>query len=127
GVGHLHQLGNPFWASRPLQLLACLRLEGENGGERGEELMVAAEGMAEASSRGTDAVLTAPFRSARLQELMPGVGEVLLENEGSRLLHFLRTLRTQAIKPNRELEKMLREASERTTPRGEALLLELGE
>ena len=58
---------------------------------------------------------------------MPGVGEILLENVGSRLLLFLRALQTQAIKPNRKIEKTLREASERTTPRGEALLLELGE
>lgn len=126
-LGYLQQLENPFWARRPVQLLACLRLEGENGVERWRDLLIAAEELPEASSRWTDAVLTAPFRSARLQELMPGVGEVLLENGGARLLHFLRALRTQAIKANRALERMSREASARATPRGEAMLLEFGE
>ncbi len=125
-LGYLQQLGNSFWAWRPLQLLACMRLEDEYGVERWKDLLVAAEGLPEASSRWTDAVLTAPFRSARLQELMPGVGEVLQENGGSRLLHFLRSLRTQAIEPNRTLEKRLREASQ-SSPRVDGLILKLGE
>jgi hypothetical protein len=125
-LGYLQQQGNPFWARRSLQLLACLRLEAKNGAERWKALLLAAEGAAEARSRWVDAVLTAPFRSARLQNLMPEVGEVLLESGGPRLLHFLRALRTQAIKPNRALEKRLRETYQ-SSPRVETLLLELGE
>ena len=62
-LGYLHQLGDPFWAHRPLQLLACLRLEGENGVERWKDLLVVAEGLSEASSAGR--MRFSPHPSAR--------------------------------------------------------------
>lgn len=96
-IGYLRSSGEPFWAAPALQLLACARLEEEDGGETWRDLLRQAEADQSANARWIDAVLTAPLRSARLAKLMPRIGDVLLEEDGRRLLAFLRAFRARVI------------------------------
>jgi hypothetical protein len=93
-IGYLRSSGEPFWAARALQLLACARLEAEDGGQLWRDLLRQAEAEPDTNARWIDAVLTAPLRSARLGELMPRIGDVLMEENGRRLRAFLRAIRT---------------------------------
>jgi DNA-binding phage protein len=89
----------PFWASRALQLLACNRLETAAGRESWLNLLRQVEADPAADRPWTEAVVTAPLRSARLADLLSVVGETLLEGDGSRLAQLLRAVRTQEIEP----------------------------
>ena len=96
-IGFLRSSGEPFWAASALQLLACARLEGGDGGEQWRDLLRQAEADRDSNARWIDAVLTAPLRSARLAELMPRIGDVLLEEDGRRLHVFLRAFHARVI------------------------------
>lgn len=121
-IGRLKANGDPFWATGALQLYASSILE-RDGGVAWRELLTQAE--EDASVPWGEVVLTAPFRSTRLPELLTQIGSVLREDDGRRLASFLRALRTRFIRPNPLLEKILQsqqmEAAERN-----ALLLEMG-
>jgi hypothetical protein len=98
-VPYLRSLHDPFCPSRALQLLACNRLETANGKESWRDLLLQVEADPAADRPWAEAVVTAPLRSARLADLLPAIGETLLEGDGSRLAQLLRALRTQEIEP----------------------------
>lgn len=150
-IAYLHSLGDPYWAVGALQLLACSRLEEQDGYPAWRVLLDSAEGhgrtpavaredrkpeggtfsespsdsLTSAHARWVDAVLTGPFRSARLSDLLPIIGDTLLEEDGARLATILRALRTRFVKPNPLLEAFL-ETQQVTAEERDALLLDMG-
>lgn len=110
-LGYLRTIGEPFWAFGGLQLFACSILESGDGPERWTALLADLEAVPEIELRWPQAILTAPLRSARLAELLPLIGDALLQGNGDRLKALLRAVRTQAIKPNLQLEPLLARSS----------------
>jgi hypothetical protein len=113
-VPYLRSHHDPFWAFRALQLLACNRLETAAGGKSWRDLLRQVEADPSTDGRWAEAVVTAPLRSVWLSDLLPVVGETLLEGDSSRLAHFLRAVRTQEIEPRdlTQLAKPLRLSTE---------------
>lgn len=104
----LADAGNPFWAFRSVQLLACARLEEPDGRSRWAELLEAAD--RDGVTRWAEAIIAAPLISTRVGELLLRVGDLLLANDGVRLKTLLHVLLADATRPDPLFEVLLRHA-----------------
>lgn len=95
--GYLQELGQPHGVLRAVRLLACTLLErGETGGEW-MGLLRAVEQAPGLAPRWRQAILTALFLSARLEELLDKVRDGLLADEDRLLVDLLVALRTTEV------------------------------
>jgi hypothetical protein len=94
---YLQELGQPHGLLRAVRLLGCLLLE--RGGTDGEwvELLWAVERAADLAPRWRQAVLTGPFLSTRLEELLDKAREALLADDARFLIDLLVALRTTEV------------------------------
>jgi hypothetical protein len=106
-VDFLRSLGEPYWATDALQLLAADRLEHDARGERWRALLTQLENAGNCPGSYVLAALTASLRSARSSECLPIIQTALLEGDGTRLIAFLRAMRTRYIVPNLMVEQFL--------------------
>ncbi len=94
---YLQELGQPHGLLRAVRLLGCMLFErGETAGEWAG-LLRSFEQSAQLAPRWRQAVLTAPFLSTRLEELLDKAREALLAEDGRLLIDLLVALRTTEI------------------------------
>ena len=94
---YLQELGQPHGLLRAIRLLGCMLLErGEAAGEW-VELLRAVEQAADLAPRWRQAVLTGPFLSTRLEELLDKAREALLADDARLLIDLLVALRTTEV------------------------------
>ena len=96
----LRSIGEPYRAYLPLQFLACTLLERADGLTHWLQLLRSVEGPEPGAGRWAEAVITAPFRSTRIGELLQAIGPTLVADDGVRLNVFLRAVRTVAVAPD---------------------------
>lgn len=94
---YLQELGQPHGLLRAVRLLGCMLLE--RGGTAGEwvELLRAIGQAVGLAPRWGQAVLTGPFLSTRLEELLDKAREALLADDGRLLIDLLVALRTTEV------------------------------
>jgi hypothetical protein len=94
---YLQELGQPHGLLRAVRLLGCMLLE--RGGTAGEwiELLRAIKHADGLAPRWRQAVLTGPFLSTRLYELLDKAGEVLFAEDDRLLIDLLVALRTTEV------------------------------
>jgi hypothetical protein len=94
---YLQELGQPHGLLRAVRLLGCMLLErGETAGEW-LGLLRAVDHTNSLAPRWRQAVLTGPFLSTRLHELLEKAREVLLAEDGQLLIDLLVALRTTEV------------------------------
>ncbi len=93
---YLQGLGQPHGILRAVRLLGCMLLEG-NKIDEWTSLMKAFERVSELSPRWQQAVLTAPFLSTRLKDLLDKSRKNLLDNNSRLLIKLLVALRTTEV------------------------------
>ncbi|HWG42799.1 MAG TPA: AAA family ATPase, partial [Gemmataceae bacterium] len=94
---YLRELGQPHGLLRAVRLLGCMLLERGEAADEWAELLRAFEQAAELAPRWRQAVLTAPFLSTRLEELLDKAREALLAEDGRLLIDLLVALRTTEV------------------------------
>lgn len=122
---YLASVGDPYWAYAAVQFLACLRLEDPGGRDHWTEMLRTVGASPAEPGRWGEAVLTGPFRSARIRRLLDDIGPVLLAEEGAWLSSFLRAVRTIAITPDPQVQA-LTSAGGSDPSEAAALALQLG-
>ncbi len=94
---YLRDLGQPHGLLRAVQLLGCVLLERGEAADEWAGLLRAFEQAAELAPRWRQAVLTAPFMSTRLEELLDTAREALFAEDGRLLIDLLVALRTTEV------------------------------
>lgn len=93
----LRELGQPRGLLRAVQLLGCMVLERGQSAEEWTRLLRSVEQVSDLTPRWRQAVLTAPFLSTRLEELLDMAKAILLEGDARRLIDLLVALRTAEV------------------------------
>jgi hypothetical protein len=93
----LAELGQPHGLLRAVRLLGCMLLERVGTAGEWAGLLQAVEQAGDLAPRWRQAVLTAPFLSTRLYELLDKAGGVLLAEDGRLLIDLLVALRTTEV------------------------------
>jgi hypothetical protein len=99
-TGYLKGSGQPHGLLRAVGLLACTLLERGNTADEWAALLAAVEAAEGLAPRWRQAVLTAPFLSTRVGELLDRAREVLFAGDGERLRDLLLFLRTSEVDPD---------------------------
>lgn len=134
-IAHLEEIGRPYWISGSVELLACWRLEQGELETWRTLLKDASEAPASGAStekveRGVrgywaDAIIAAPLRSTRTDQILALIGDDLLANDGRVAVNLLRVMRTRFIRPNPALRSAL-QSFQISDGHRDALLLEMG-
>ena len=94
---YVQELGQPHGLLRSIRLLGCMLFEGGDTAGEWTELLRSFEQAAHLAPRWRQAVLTAPFLSTRLEELLDKARETLLAEDGRILIELLIALRTTEV------------------------------
>ena len=104
---YLRDIAQPPGLLRPLRLLGASLLEKGVDARAWAGLIAQIEATLGLTGRWREALLTAPFASSRVRELLDKVEPYLVADDGGRLVEVLMALRTVEVEPDLELRDVL--------------------
>lgn len=108
---YIQKIGQPFGLLRAVQLLGCSVLEMNRDANEWVGLIRRVEDLSDLSPRWRQALYTAPLISTRGEELLDKAKELLLADDGRRLVDLLVVLRTLEVNPNFSVMPILEQIS----------------
>lgn len=108
---YLREIGQPFGLLRAVQLLGCSVLEKNRDAVEWLGLIRKVENLPALSPRWRQALYTAPLISTRGEELLDKAKDLLLADNGRRLVDLLVVLRTLEVNPNFSIMPFLEQVS----------------
>ncbi len=105
-IAFLKQTGESLRLVRPFRLFSSLLLEVENVPEEWRNLLIeTGNSMVDKviSPRWFQTVLSSPLFSPIIEDILPKIKEILLNENGTLYIEFLKLLRTACIQPNPEM------------------------
>ncbi|MEA5480624.1 ATP-binding protein [Pseudanabaena galeata UHCC 0370] len=103
---YLQEIGQPLGLLRAVQLLGTFLLETYETDEPWRDLVEEIEEAKELSPKWRQALLTAPLRSPRADELLDKAKLLLIADDAKRLIELMVTLRTVEVLPNFSLPSL---------------------